>query len=122
MPEDVSAADWSAVSDFLDLEDFFVEVEGAEESLVAWSDAAFFDLDFEVVAPVVEESSVVVFFFFDFVVPESVWSPVCCVWAVEAFTEKVPARSSRAANTARYHVLRLFFIFGRSFRPQRLRV
>jgi hypothetical protein len=115
LPEDVSAADWSAVSDFLDLEDFFVEVEGAEESVVAWSGALFFDLDFEVVAPVVKESSVVVFFFFDFVVLVSVWSPVCCARAVEVGTERVPAKSNRAANTARYRVLRLFFISGGPF-------
>jgi len=74
LAEEVSAeAVESAVSDFWDLEDFFAE----ELSAVAWSVEAvdfFFEEDFEEVEESLADDSSVVFFFLDFDVAVSVWS------------------------------------------------
>ena len=77
--------------DFFDLEDFLVEVESAEASLV---DFVFFLVELE-----------------------SVWSVDCedCGFAA-ARREKLPARSSEAANKARNIGLREIAISGKSFR------
>ena len=88
--DDFFAGEESSASDGLDLEDFLVEVESAEASSV----------DF--------------FFFLEL---ESVWSVDCedCGFAA-ARREKLPARSSEAANKAGNIGLREIVISGKSFR------